>query len=512
MSNLFHREHPIILARKSQIIRNHLANKGGKPYINARLWRASNESDLSWFGNSNNAVYGGSGYVGRIDRACDVNDAGRVVRKINQYLFSSPTSRSGIDKEWSRDVTGESCDIDKFWELVSEEITTAGWCWIQIDRSSPKLNPYTGDIITRTLAEREQDGDKIKWILWSAPSVIDWCFDKSGNLIWLLTSEAEWDNEDPEKSGVMKYTRTLWRHDTGGATWQRWTSGGQGGDGDTLVAEGRISSNEIPFVLIGTPSDDTWWFDDVELIQAQTMNLDSLYMEILTRSCFPQLVISSSMVDNLATRLVERTGQASGERVIEVVREVVRGMDNPFVEASEDRGVTRFLSPNMGDMQAIPAEIARKRSILFDNAGLALFNRETRQIQSAESKAFDHLDTESTLKARAEMLQEAEKKVIAFSKNMDNDWVEYEPIWPSSFDVTDVASDSQALAIIQNVEGLTLTQRKIILKAATKVLSNIVRIDDETQTQIDNEIAEIKDDDFGLGSPSPFLKDDEEQD
>lgn len=497
-SIVFKRKHPVLAARETQIVRNVLAMKGGKPYIDARLWRAPNESDLSWTGTGPQNLHPVNlGCVGRKDRACNVNDAGRIAAKINQYLFQTPAARAGVDEAWAGAATPNGLPLGDFWQRVSEQVTSSGWCWLQADRGARQMDEVTGAPKARSLAKREADGDRLLWMLWPATSVLDWHFGKDGRLAWLLTQEVEWDNEDPFEPAKKLETRTVWRRSPSGATWQRWRRGGQK-DEIGVVAEGDVSSSEIPFVLAGWPSEDPWWFDDVELVQAQTMNLDSLYIEILVRACFPQLVVPASMVDSLVSRLVERGGQKDGERVIEVVKEIVRGMDSPIVESGDDKGVTRIISPAMADMKAIPDEIARKRSVLFDQAGLALFNRETRQVQSAESKQFDHLDTEATLRARAEMLQTAEKKLVEISKALDTSWASYDPVWPDAFDVTDVAADSAALATLQGIGNLTLTQRKGVLKAATKILCGLVKLDDATKGRIDAEIENLTEESFSF--------------
>jgi hypothetical protein len=502
-SIVFSRRHPILQARATQIIRNALAVKGGRPYVEARLWRAPNESDLSWTGTGPQRLPQNIGCVGRRDRACNVNDAGRIASKINQYLFQEAAARPGLNAEWARSATPDGISLSQFWQNVSTEITCSGWCWLQADRGAPETDEATGRPKPRSLARREESGDRLFWMMWPSTSVLDWHFDGAGRLQWLLTQETKRDNADPMLPARSVETRTIWRRGqgSGNATFQKWARGGQEGEQPQVITEGDVSSTEIPFVLVGRPSDEPWWFDDVELIQAQTMNLDSLYIEILARCCFPQLVVPTSMVDSLTARLVERAGQIDGERVIEVVKEIVRGMDSPIVESGDDKGVTRIISPAMSDMKAIPDEIARKRGVLFDQAGLALFNRETRQVQSAESKKFDHLDTEATLRARAEMLQKAEEGLVAISQALDTTWKTYEPTWPSDFDVTDLAADSAALSTIQGIGHLTLSQRKLLLKAATKLLTQLVRVDDDMKRQIDEEIDGLTDEDFSYPIP-----------
>lgn len=139
---LLTRRHAILDERADQLRHNIMAVAGGHPYIAARLWRAPNESDLSWSGTSHLTL--NPGVTGRVNRAVCIHDAGRVAGKINQYLFAEDVSRAGIDEDWARDVTGTGVSVHDFWEDVSTQVTAAGWCWVQIDRDAPAIDPATG--------------------------------------------------------------------------------------------------------------------------------------------------------------------------------------------------------------------------------------------------------------------------------------------------------------------------------------------------------------------------------
>lgn len=486
------RSHRILAARAEQLALNFLALRGGRPYVDARLWRAPNESDLSWTGRG--AVSSATATVGRRQRACLVNDAGRVAQKINQYLFSQDVARVGMDEGWARDVTGTGRSIRAFWQDASDAMTAGQWAWIQVDRGAPSIDPETGKPKQRSLRDREVVGDRVRWILWPSTAVQDWSYAPDGSLSWLLTEEETYSNADPTTEAQATKTRTLWRRDAGGATWDRYECSQDGKV--TVVGNGSISCQDVPFVLLGSPSVDPWWFDDVEMIQAQVMNLDSLHVENLVRTVFGQLVIPATALSSLEARLVERYGANNGERIVEVVREIVRGLDSPMVESAEESGITRFIQPSASDLKALPDELSRKRQLLFDMVGLALFNKETRQVQTAESKQFDHLDTEATLIHRATALQEAETRVVSLSARIDPEFKVYAPEWPMKFDVVDVQNDARALVEVGNVPGLTLTQRKVLLRSATRVMGQLTRIDPADARAIDEEIDALEDEAF----------------
>jgi hypothetical protein len=475
------REHRIYTARKQQLGYNLKAIGGGRPYIDLRLHRAPNESDLSWLGFSDLMP-------GRKRRAYLLNDAGRIAAKINQYLFAKPASREGIDEAFRDDCTTTRLAVHQFWEMVSEWFTAGEWVWLHCDRGAPEMDASTGRPRLKTLAERQAVGDRVYWSAYRSLDVVDWAFDLSGRLLWLLTSESRYENADPFTEPATKDLRVLWRRGQRGtgATWERWISG-QKGDA-TQLAAGTVSTTEIPFVLLGYPTDAAWWFDDVEMIQAELLNKDSQHSENLTRTVYPQLVIPASMAQSLEAKLIERTGMQGGARVTELVREIIRGLDSPFIEDAEHNGLTRFLQPSAADLDAIPQHVQRLRKNLFDMAGLALFNRETRQVQSAEAKQFDHLDTAATLRNRAMLLQEAESKLVEMSVAIDSTFAAYEAVWPQDFDVPNTADDVAALTQVGNFAELTPTMRKQLLRTATRIMDNIERISDEDRAAIMEEI------------------------
>ena len=94
------RRHPIYAKRMTQLDLNRLAAKGGRDYIERRLWRAPNETDTQWFGDASEQI------VGRKERSCLINDAQRIVSKINQYIFKKTPERKGIDKTFAANCGG----------------------------------------------------------------------------------------------------------------------------------------------------------------------------------------------------------------------------------------------------------------------------------------------------------------------------------------------------------------------------------------------------------------------
>lgn len=503
MSQIKKRQHKILNKRRKQLELNFLANAGGRDYIDERLWRAPNESEFSWSGIS--IISGRSEQLGtgRKDRTALINDAQRIVQKIQQYLFKEPATRTGIDEDWEKDVDGNGTSADSFWAQVSESFTQGQWVWIQASRL-PNLLDDSGIPRNRTLAEKRRDRDTPRLRCFPSISVPDWSFKTDGKLAWIITEEIEYISPSPWVDAKDRIVRTVWEQvEPNKVRVLKYDVTDAASNEPFSITE--LPLPVIPFVLIGKPSDSPWWFDEVENNQAQLLNLDSLHFESLVKTVFPQLVIPSSARDDLDDKIEEATG-ATGERRLRVFRELTRSIDGAMVEDGEDKGTTRYLMPESSAMTIIPSERDKKRKALFDMVGLSLFNKETAQSQTVESKQFDMLDTESTLKHRALIMQDAESKVVELAKLIDPDFVEYEPVWATSFDVVDVEGDMSALALIQNLSDITPAMRKIILLSALRIVRNIGGVSDEMIAKAQEEIEKMDFNTVAGFSFAEFLK------
>ena len=229
-----------------------------------------------------------------------MNDAGRVASKINQYIFSKNALREGADEAFLANCTGDGESVNEFMQRVNLAITCGRWCWIQVDRA-----PLSAGV-TETLANKAP----VKWTLWDALDIPDWHICENGEIEWLIVRSNIYDNSDPRKEAQSGKIHTLYERK----------------DGKVYITEEcdlqgiALRTNEelpgltrIPFVCVGRPSDKAWWFDDVENIQAQVLNLDSQHNETLTETVYPQLVVPSSIGNSLEVRLAEKS--VNGEKV-----------------------------------------------------------------------------------------------------------------------------------------------------------------------------------------------------
>jgi hypothetical protein len=298
----------------------------------------------------------------------------------------------------------------------------------------------------------EASRDKVYWQIYDPTEVVDWSIDSRGGLQWIMVEREEYSNADPRAEAQTqkvrylyepgKYTRMVFNE------WQ---------EDFTAIQEAAVGFNGIPFTLVGIPSSLPWWFDDVERIQRSILDLHSSLDTSIFKSIFPGLVIAQGFADQLRS---DKIDAAVARRKI--------GTGNPITETNEENGITRYLTGSSVDLKFIREEISARQRDLYDIVGLAMKTPESRQVASAESKQWDHLDTEAVLAERAVVLEEAEMRCIELSQQIGGPiFTPYTPSYSRKFDLTDFVSDIQA---ITQATGLSMPPEadKMLVKAALR--------------------------------------------
>jgi hypothetical protein len=215
----------------------------------------------------------------------------------------------------------------------------------------------------------------------------------------------------------------------------------------------------------------------VEHVCASILNLESCHHENLLQCVYPQMVVPRGLIDSAKDQ--------GGSMTTQEAVTLIRGMNFPIAEDAADSGTTRYITPPKSELQAIPEEINRRKRELFDVVGMALY-RDTKQVESAEAKAFDRLDVNAVLAARARELEEAERKAVEMSIALDPSFTAYEPSYPSEFDVSDLSAEMDALLGLNSMDLPTGTRREV-KKAAIGLLARIGRIPRERVAELREE-------------------------
>jgi hypothetical protein len=300
--------------------------------------------------------------------------------------------------------------------------------------------------------------------------VVDWRFDVRGGVAWILTERTIYDNTDPRLEPVEIKMRYLW--EPGQVTQMRY-----GKDGETFVSADVIplSIKDVPFVPCGLISPDPWWFDEIERIQRAIMDLLSSRDTQIFKAVFACLVVSKSFRDQM---------DIDGIKTPEARRKI--GTGNPLIETPEESGLTRYLNAP-SEVFAIIADAKRDlETSLYDIVGLNMSVPESRQVASAEAKAWDHMDPETVLKERATMLEEIETKAVALSVKMGGGvFKPYVPVYGKKFDMTDFSAD---IAAITSTAGFSLPPKseKLVQTALVRSIARRFGIqEDALQAALD---------------------------
>jgi hypothetical protein len=169
------------------------------------------------------------------------------------------------------------------------------------------------------------------------------------------------------------------------------------------------------------------------------MDLESVNRANFFKRCYPQLVLPVSCIANLSDAY-STDGLSAAELIV--------GMNYPIL-ISKDDPTPAYLMPSASDMAALRSEIQQLKSNMFESVGLML-QSESRQVASAESKAWDFLDVAQVMKARAEILESAEMKVAEIVNAWDSSIPAWTVAYNRQFDIGDFSQEISALIMTVN--------------------------------------------------------------
>ena len=174
-----------------------------------------------------------------------------------------------------------------------------------------------------------------------------------------------------------------------------------------LVDEGRNLLGEVPLVAgeesDGFGIDANHWFEDVVRISDAILNNESEGQMNTVKQMFGLLVISESFARN--ARSSRSSADSSNEKFSQVLARSAAIWESP-----EEKGLSRYIAPGGTENAAIREANLNLKRELYDVVGMAV-QRETREMQSAESKAYDQQNVRQFLASRADLLERIEGRV-----------------------------------------------------------------------------------------------------
>lgn len=429
------RTNTVLQAREIQLATNILGLEGGRPYVAARLSRFPGENKIEWEGGQRSD---GSTVTGRKDRAPCVQHLARIAHKLNEWLFSTAPTRTGGDDTVKADITNTGDSVDDVMKDANDFLTAAGWCWIG-------LNAPPNDGSEKTLRQIREQRLRAYWQLYSPLDVRDWELDPlTGETVWALTESTNIQNSNPRRSAVKTKHRFLWERSPGPGKPAQVTRFDYAPHDDKTIASATayplLGLNKCPMILIGKPSAKPHPFDGLESINKSILDLESCNDENYYKAMFPQRFIPAAAVDAVTERFHVDADEAVS---------MLFGLGYPILLGADDPA-PGFMMPDASAMGKIRDEIRERKREMFESVGL-MISKETKQVESAEAKAWDHQDVAMFLSERAARIEAGERKCVALTAEWDKNFQPWETNYNRDFDIPDFKSEMEAIVIGEQV-------------------------------------------------------------
>ena len=399
---IFNRRHPEYRANLSGWERARSAYSGGEEYIDSALIRHISEIDVEFSERRRRAYY--------------FNYPRAIAQRITQYVFSSEPHRFNASPELVEDFDRTGRRTSEVMRQLSTMLNVYGRAWLWVEA------PCFSGRKSLDEAKHEQLRPFCRAI---APfEVTDWSYADDGRLKWAIVNERLYCNEDPfaEPFNVRRvrlYSRDSWRIFELTA------------NGAAEVASGENPTGEVPLIPVTEPDGfglfSRHWFEDVVRISEAILNNESEAQMNVVKQMFGMLVVSEAFFRG-ARQLAggENTGFAST-----VARSAA------IVESSEEKGISRYISPSGVASSVIRSENLALKKELYDVVGLAVQNQ-SREAQTAESKEWDFQNVCQFLSARADILEQAEISAWRMMQKFDSSVKVPDVVYNRKFAVRDL--------------------------------------------------------------------------
>lgn len=460
-SYLFKREHPAYTANKATWERSKGAYSGGKAYIDTALVKHVSEIDLE--------------FTERKTRAYYFNYPRKIAQIISQYVLAQEPKRQNASPDIVEDFSRSGLRVNEVMRQFSTMLNVYGAAWLLVD-----MPAFKGELDVETKAVLRI---RPYAVALSPLDVIDWAYGSDGKLMWAVIPETVTDNSDPFAAPVSVSKRRLWTRDS----WYVIVKD-KSTTNLTIESEGKHNLGMVPLIRYeetdGYGMDANHWFEDVVRISDAILNNESEAQMNIVKQMFGLLVVSQSFADK-ATQIQESS--ESGDSPQKFSHIIARSA--AMTEQADEKGISRYISPDGAETQTIRSENQNLKKELFDVVGLAV-QKESKESQSAESKAWDNQNVQQFLATRADILEQVESQAWAIMAAWDSTISEPEISYNREFAILDLKASIDSLIGLDSVDGGEEFTREIA-RAATSLLDRIKKISPETLAIINKQIDQI---------------------
>ena len=449
-NRIFRRCHPRYIQQRAVWERSRDAYSGNSSYIEQALIRHVSEVELE--------------FLERRRRAYYFNYPRRIARLITQYVLAAEPVRSGADPVLVEDFSCSNLRANEVMRQFSTLLNIFGSAWMLVEMPRFSGNP--------DLEQKQIQKIRPYAIALSPLAVPDWGYGSDGKLSWAIVEEHTWENQDPFADPCAKVRRKLWTRD-------HWYAIESGGGRAMLVDEGRNLLGEVPLVAgeesDGFGIDANHWFEDVVRISDAILNNESEGQMNTVKQMFGLLVISESFARN--ARSSRSSADSSNEKFSQVLARSAAIWESP-----EEKGLSRYIAPGGTENAAIREANLNLKRELYDVVGMAV-QRETREMQSAESKAYDQQNVRQFLASRADLLERIEGRVWELFHRYDSTVPVPEVIYNRDFAVLDLKESIEGLLGLSQLE-LGAPFRQELALTALSMLEKFRKISPRRQQEI----------------------------
>ena len=433
------------------------AYSGGSDYIHRALIRHVSEIPLE--------------FEERLKRAYYFNYPRNIAQRITQYALAVDPVRSGADPDLVEDWSRSGLRTNEVMRQVSTLLNIYGRAWLFVG------SPAFDGVADRERAARERL--RPYCVALSPLSVLDWAYGPDRRLIWAKVEEKHTYDQDPDigrrtVSRIRLWTRDKWR------LFDPLTS---------AITEGDNPTGVIPLVELIEPDgygiEANHWFEDVVRISDAILNNESEAQMNVVKQMFGMLVVSESFARGAEKIQPRKNEEESGSFAAVVARSAA------LIESVEEKGISRYISPSGVETSTIRAENTRLKQELYDVVGLAI-QSQSREAQTAESKAWDFQNVTQFLANRADLLEQAELRAWEIMKLWDSAVSVPEVTYNRKFAVRDLEKNIAGLLQLSNIPDAGIEFRKAALGVAVDLLDAIGSIPDDRKAALLEEIEELQ--------------------
>ena len=456
-SYIFRRQHPDYTQNLSSWNRCLAAYSGGAEYISQALIQHVSEVDLEFLERQNRAYY--------------FNYPRKIARLITQYLLAHDPARFEAAPEIVEDFSRNGMRANEVMRQFSTILNIFGSAWMLVEMPN-----FDG-----TVDPERQKQEKLRpyAMVLSPLAVVDWAMGSDGKLLWALIEEDFFDNSNAFTEPVSSRRRRLWQRDS----WQLFEE--KSGE-VKLISQGENKLGTVPLLHVaetdGTTMRAKHWFDDVVRISDAILNNESEAQMNIIKQMFGLLVISENFARG--SRPAVQSNSDSAAKFSHIL-----ARSAAIWESSEESGISRYISPNGAATNIIRSENKNLKAELFDVIGLSIV-RETNEMQSAESKAWDHRQVSQFLLNRVDMLEHTELAAWQLMHSYDPTVVVPQIAYNRDFAVVDL-HDSIAGLLDLNTLNAGNEFKKEIIKTAVSLLNKYQKIAPERQQAIIDELDSV---------------------